>query len=420
MKTKILLTFFLTLGFTPLFSDTIVLKSGKKIEGVSIEKNSDDYVIARSQEGYIISINKSNIESLNNEKLAPSSKDYSFTFVQFMWNDVPFRGYSVYGERLSQRNNQPYKSFYDAWNLVSGLSFTTPIENLKISMNMYMPTAHRSRRDNDYYYQVAAGDKTDYTDDMVKSIINGKYEGNLNWSNASIARQRKENNGLKDIFDTLILYNWNTKIGNVTTGFYFANNNNITPITLGELVVGWKPRVLEFLNPSYTAYYRFTSEAGGGNNSTSNHRFDISHTFFNESDFKITPSVSSGYQLKNNSSDRRHGVSDISPGVKFEFKNFFLSFTDMYRPDVRLYDNGSDLGVYKDVNKNDGLTTDPSKVHGINNRVALKEIDNIVANSGLNGDAEKERLKIALTEKYQQQKVVKHYYRVAFGYSLKF
>ena len=173
-------------------------------------------------------------ETVNNTQPKEEPK-YPITFTQFLWNDVPFRGYSVLGDRLAQRDNKSYESMQHAWNVTTGLSFTTPIDGLSISMNVYSPTAHRQNKDNDYFFQSTPGNTTNYNTIVTNSINSGNAnllidEAIKKNTDPSSIRLRKERNGLKDIFDTSILYKWNTRMGKVTTGFYFANNDNFNPM----------------------------------------------------------------------------------------------------------------------------------------------------------------------------------------------
>ena len=364
-------------------------------------------------------------ETVNNTQPKEEPK-YPITFTQFLWNDVPFRGYSVLGDRLAQRDNKSYESMQHAWNVTTGLSFTTPIDGLSISMNVYSPTAHRQNKDNDYFFQSTPGNTTNYNTIVTNSINSGNAnllidEAIKKNTDPSSIRLRKERNGLKDIFDTSILYKWNTRMGKVTTGFYFANNDNFNPITLGELVVGLEFPFWKVINPSYTAYYRFTSEGGGGGNGTSNHRLNISHTFFSENKINFTTSLAAGYHYHTNQSDFRSGVSDITPKIQVNFGSFFINFFDMIRPDSKVYDAGG-FGVIKNSNRADGRVDDPSKVHGIQNQFVVEQIGRGVDNL-LTGDTSgygREALKAQLIQSYQQQKFVQHIYFFTIGYSLKF
>lgn len=405
-----------------LFLCTLSISAQKTKEENPSETTNDKGLLSET------TTSKDNVKlsSTTNPTSKEEPKSYPITFTQFLWNDIPFRGYSVLGDRLAQRDNKSYESMQHAWNVTTGLSFTTPIEGLSISMNVYSPTAHRQNKDNDYFFQSAPGNTTDYTSTVTNSIqsanpnllIDAAIKKN---ADPSSIRMRKERNGLKDIFDTAIMYKWNTRLGKVTTGFYFANNDNFNPITLGELVVGLEFPFWKIINPAYTAYYRFTSEGGGGGNGTSNHRLSISHTFFSENIINFTTSLAAGYQYHTNQSDFRSGVSDITPKFQINFGSFFVNFFDMIRPDSRVYDAGG-FGVIKNSNRADGRVDDPSKVHGAQNQFVVEQItrgvDNLMAND-TSGYA-REALKAQMIQTYQQQKFVQHIYFFTIGYSIKF
>ena len=416
MKTNILVFYFFLISVFSIYTETIELQNGKQLQNVTIEKENDDHLIIKSEDGYLIHIEKSKVKNLDSMKDNNTSKKYSVTFTQYMWNDVPFRGISVLGERTSVRDNSPYRSFYQAWNLVNGLSFVTPDEHLSISMNVYSPTVHRINKDIDYRYQTAPGDSIDYKDKLIASANAKVFQPDYD---PFAVKKRRERNGLKDIFDTSIMYKWNSKIGKITTGFYFANNVNYSPITLGELVVGIDFPFLEAINPSYTAYHRFTSEAGGGGNGSSNHRLSLSHTFLKDEWFNFTTALSSGYQYLNNQTDHKFGVSDITPRLQLNFGNIFMAVADMYRPDSRLYDNPTKNAIYPDTNKNDGKVNDPSKLHGSTNQFVVEQIGKGVDSLGMGG-IETATVKQSLIQNYQQQKFMKHVIIVTFGYSIKF
>ncbi|MCB1191567.1 MAG: hypothetical protein H7A23_05365 [Leptospiraceae bacterium] len=392
-----------------------------------------------SQEGELDEPNAKYLEALKKEK------KYHLTLNQSFSNDIWFRGSSVLGERLTMRNNTPYQTLYQSWNIVTGFSYETPIEGLAISMNVYSPTAHRSNIDNDHLMQSAPGDSTDYTSQFVNSMMGQGYTSDPLCPGVAAANQsfcsaalkngvdptsikfRKDKNGLKDIWDTSIGYNWKSKIGIITTGFYFANNNNYftgsnVPIMLGELVVGVKFPFLAKYNIAYTAYYRFTSEAGGGGNGGSNHRISFSRTFLEKKFINFTISSSAGYQHITN---QVMGVSDISPKIQVNFGSIYVSFMDAIRPYSRLYDN-STQGVYTNSNVADGRVDDPSKVHGIKNQFIVEQIQSGVDNLQTNGTIAdstgytREVLKLKLVQNYQQQKFVKNLFFATIGYSKKF
>jgi len=358
------------------------------------------------------------------------------TFNQYFSNDIWFRGFSVLGNKLSQRDNMAYDSIPQAWNVVTGVAYN-PTENISIGMNVYSPTAHRANRDNDYFMQTASGDKTDFSQKYLESALAGNpnilindalTRDKANPKDPSSIRMRKEKNGLKDIFDASFTYKYNTRFGKVITGAYIANNDNYN-VTLGELVTGLEFPFLKAISPTYTSYYRVTSEGGGGGNGTSNHRLSISHKFFPDKELNFTASLAAGYQYHNNLSDYRSGVSDITPKLQVNYGGMYFSVLDMIRPDSSLWDTTTGFGsagVYKDTNHRDGRVEDPSKVHGIQNQIVVDSITRAVDNySAANSGADpngygREAIKAHLIQNYQQQKFVHHIFHFTVGYSLKF
>ena len=358
------------------------------------------------------------------------------TFNQYFSNDIWFRGFSVLGNKLSQRDNMAYNSIPQAWNVVTGVAYN-PTENFSIGMNVYSPTAHRANRDNDYYMQTAPGDKTDFSQKYLESAQSGNpsilindalTRDKANPKDPTSIQMRKEKNGLKDIFDASFTYKYNTRFGKVITGAYIANNDNYN-VTLGELVTGLEFPFLKALSPTYTSYYRVTSEGGGCGNGTSNHRLSISHKFFADKEFNITANLAAGYQYHTNLSDYRSGVSDITPKLQFNYGGMYFSVLDMIRPDSSIWDTSSGFGsagVYKDTNRRDGRVEDPSKVHGLQNQLVVNSITKGVDDySAMNSGADpngygREAIKAHLVQNYQQQKFVHHIFHFTVGYSLKF
>lgn len=358
------------------------------------------------------------------------------TFNQVFTNDNTFRGFSVLGNKLSQRDNRAYDSLPQAWNVVNSLSYS-PSENFYILMNVNSPTAHRANRDNDYFMQSAPGNKTDFTQKYLESVQSGNpnilindalTRDRANPKDPTAIRMREERNGLKDIFDSTFAYKYNTKLGKIVTGAFIANNPNYN-VGVGDLIAGIEFPFLKALNPAFTSYYRVSSEGGGGGNGTSNHRLSISHKFLADKEFNITLSLAAGYQYLNNLTDRRSGFSDIAPKVQFNYGGMFMNIIDMIRPDSSLWDTTTGFGtagVYADTNHRDGRVDDPSKVHGLQNQIVVDTINRGLDNySAMNPGADpsgfgREAIRAHLVQNYQQQKFVVHVFHFTVGYSLKF
>ncbi|MCE9501233.1 MAG: hypothetical protein K8R21_12170, partial [Leptospira sp.] len=230
-----------------------------------------------------------------------------FTLIQFFANDVNFRGTSIYGEKLSRRNQEGYKSFNDAWLVSSNIIFHLPIPGLKFLFTSNNPIENRSNKDADQRFQTSPG-----ADDQTAKLNQAIQTGSFSFDPSAV-RSRKEQNGLRDVFIGQMYYDWETKAGGFRTGFFFLNNQNYpAKFNLGEWVFGFRPDVLKFLNPELTMFYRFTSELNGLNNGNIHIRAIIKHEFFKEEFFRVTPILEAGYQAANNNTDRRNGVSDIT------------------------------------------------------------------------------------------------------------
>ena len=184
---------------------------------------------------------------------------------------------------------------------------------------------------------------------------------------------------------------------------------------VGNYFVGYKFPFLTMLNPSVTTYFRFTSEAAGINQGNSHHRFSISYEFFKGQSFRIVPEIQTGYQYMNNNIDRKIGVTDISTSVRFIYKLFAFTVTDVYRPNVYMFDNvrsypNSSSGYAVDTNSNDGRTADPSKIYGTYNNFVREYIQANVPAS----------LQNIVLENYQSQKIPQHIFTFSLGYTLRF
>lgn len=357
-------------------------------------------------------------------------------FFQYLSNDNTFRGFSVLGNKLSQRDNTSYNSIPQAWNITTGISFY-PSENLTIGINIYTPTAHRSNRDSDSFLQSSPGDKADFTNSYLESVNSGNPNILVNDAltrdrtkprDPSSIRLRNERNGLRDFIDASVLYKYNTRVGKLVTGSFMANNDNYNVSAL-DLIAGIEFPFLKSLNPAFTSFFRMTSEGGGGSNGTSYHKLSFSHKLFEEKDFNVTLSLGAGYQYLTNLSEKRSGISDITPTIQFNYKGLYLGILDMIRPDARLWDSPTrfgNAGVYADTNHRDGRVDDPSKVHGIQNRIAIDLISTRVDElSAMNPGADpngyaREALKAFLIQRYQQQNFVHHVLHFSLGYSIKF
>ncbi|MBE7412473.1 MAG: hypothetical protein HS129_10525 [Leptospiraceae bacterium] len=353
---------------------------------------------------------------IENKDTKPITPQNEFDVTQVIANDLNFRGSSVLGEKLARRNLQPYESFSNAWLISSNVAFILPATGFKLFFTSNNPIENRGNRDTDFRYQSSPGG-TDQTSTVIRDVgrlTDTKDPASITYDPNAV-RMRREQNGLRDSFTMQLYYDWETKAGGFRTGMFYLNNQNYpSRFNLGEFVLGWKFPFLKFLNPALTTYYRFTSDTGSAYHANIHFRFTMNHEFNKGEFFRFTPSVEAGYQTANNTTDRRTGATDVTTKLQFNFGHFLISFTDVYRPDTYMYDNDRTypkIGKYSDINPADGRTVDPSKSVGLINNLVLDQISKLnTIDVG----------KMALTQSYQEQKIVKHIYIVQIGYNKKF
>jgi len=344
------------------------------------------------------------------DSIKKEEKKTEFILSQSLANDVFIFGNSLYGERLSRRNNERYQPVSDGLILGTFVNFVTPIPGLKINLVVADPLVGRNNTDNDFFYQSTQGGK-DETEKVVRSI-----QGNQIGYDPNQIRQRKENNGLRDYFIGQIGYEWNTSIGQFSTGFFIINSNNYpTNTSAMNYTFGWKPGFLAVVKPEFVSNYRISSETNGLNQGNSHHRLGFSHEFDLSKDWKLTPGIQSGFQYFNNNTDRRTGVTDITAKVQVNYSFMNFSISDVYRPSLFLFDNDRAFpkpsGVSSDGNPEDGKVTDPSKIHGTANQVAAATIQSLSLDPVT---------KDSLLNSYQQQHLPKHHIVFNVGYMAKF
>ncbi|MBW0432868.1 hypothetical protein [Leptospira yasudae] len=339
-----------------------------------------------------------------------TDKKPEFGFSQSLSNDVFVLGNSLFGEKLSRRNNESYTDFSPGLILGTFVNFFTPIPGFRLNLISANPLIGRSNTDNDFFYQSSPGGP-DETNKVVQSLQSGQlgYDPNQ-------IRPRKENNGVRDYFIGQIVYEWNTSIGQFFTGFLTVNSANYpSNASLFNYTFGWKPSYLSYLKPELVSNFRLSSETNGLNQGNSHHRAAISHEYELTKDWKLTPGMQVGYQYFNNNTDRRSGVTDITAKVQLNFKDVNVSVSDVYRPDQYLFDNdrvyAKPTGVASDSNANDGKETDPSKIHGTYNQTMASAIQSLALDTAS---------KNYLLNSYQQQHLPKHHFIVSLGYVAKF
>jgi hypothetical protein len=413
-------------------AETVNLQDGSSFEYEAVVSESPEAVIFARKDGVLIRMDrkklKSDFPSKLSKNITPASESAipsvpavenqakneekpQFQVTQQMGNDLVVLGSSVFGERLARRNAESYKQFNEAWNLATNVVFLTPIPQFRTNIIVVNPLVGRNNRDVDGFFQSSPGG-ADQTNQVAQTLSTGVllYDPNQ-------VRQRVERNGLRDALIGQFAYEWNTKIGDIGTGVFFVNSQSGgVNSELGSYTLSWKPGfdITRFVNLQFNSFYRFTSDVGGIFQGNSQHRASISHEFFQGQFFRITPSVSTGYQYFNNNTDRRSGFADISSRLQFNFGPLFLALNDVFRPTLSLFDNSTyypTIGRYKDTNGNDGNTVDPSRAYGNTNKLVTDQI----ANSGY-----PDIVRESLTNSYQQQKIHRHQFIINIGYSVRF
>ncbi|HNK58935.1 MAG TPA: hypothetical protein PLL86_22170, partial [Leptospiraceae bacterium] len=322
-------------------------------------------------------------------------------------NDGAFQGASLFGERQSRRNNQSYKSFSQAWFLTSSVELLGLPKQFQISFTTMNPLVDRTNTDSDLYFQ-----STPSGANQNKLVSNSINSGTLQYDPNQV-KPRKEKNALTDYLFTRLNYEHTTKLGSFGVGFIFINVNDPAYVMRGYFTVSWKPPVLQFLNPVLSINNKMLSEYGGIFQGDHNYRLSIGHEFFKERLIHVTPSLVVGYQDVNNNQNMKKGISDISPRLQFNISNFYVALNYMYRATPALADTKNytpDIGVYPDSNQNDGKTIDPSKAYGYKNNFIT---DSIAANSP------NDLVRHVLTDRYQQQHIVRGIFFFNIGYTVR-
>ena len=119
----------------------------------------------------------------------PTETKHDFTITQYYANDINFRGLSIYGEKLSRRNQESYKSFAESWFLSTNVIFHLPLPGLKFLLTSNNPLENRSNKDADLRFQTTPGG-----DEQVSKFNRAIQSGVFDYDpNALILRmQRKQ------------------------------------------------------------------------------------------------------------------------------------------------------------------------------------------------------------------------------------
>lgn len=428
MRLNQFIIFIFLLQFARLYAVTIETKSGKVFESVQVVEETDKIIEFSDSHGIITRIRKDNIKKISDDKpqdtpeenadesipipmpAQPKKTDIpeqSVLLNQSISNDGAFQGASLFGERQSRRNGESYKSFSQAWFLTSSVDLLGLPKQFQITFTAMNPLVDRTNTDSDLYFQSTPGGAN-----QNKLVTNSINSGTLQYDPNQV-KPRKDKNALTDYLFTRLNYEHTTKLGSFGAGFIFINVNDPSYVMRGYFTVSWRPPFLQALNPVLSINNKMLSEYGGIFQGDHNYRLSIGHEFLKDKLIHITPSLVVGYQDVNNNQNMKKGLSDISPRLQFNLANYYLAFNYMYRPTPALADNKNytpDIGTYADSNQNDGKTIDPSKAYGYKNNYIT---DSISANSP------NELVRHVLTDRYQQQHIVRGIFFFNIGYTLR-
>lgn len=438
---------FFVFGISEALSEEVKLKSGKVLKNLKLEKETEDSYLFTWEDSIPVRIWKSDVDSIRkseNEKDLPNpagasplplqtpepKKSFDVSWTQSLTNDVFINGNSLFGNAFDRRGGLQYSNLPRSLVLDSVASIQTPIEGLTLTIRDSSPLTARNNRDVDGVFQARPYGPEVPPEEAAKDL-------NTN-------RMRKEPNGLRDIVGTVLNYKWKTaKAGDWNVSWIYVSSSQPS-FSLGLFAVGWALPVFKYLNPTYAYNIRYTSERIGGAgiggekdqesgyptnafNGTMFHRFSLHHEYEIAKDWKIQPGVDFGYQYYNDNIDKRSGFKNIDYKVIIRYMSFFLSFTDVYRPNTYMVDNNyyypNSVGAQNSgtvpgatwvtpltSNQGDGFTVDPSKGYGLVNSYILSTIEN----SNLDPN-----LKQALVNRHLEQKIPLHSIIWSFGYSIR-
>ncbi|TGK56250.1 hypothetical protein EHQ57_16015 [Leptospira wolffii] len=429
-------------GFSEVLGDEVKLKSGKILKNLKMEKEAEDSYIFSLEDSIPVRIRKSDIEAITkSEELVPGDKTatipspgpkkhFDLIWTQSLTNDIFINGNSLFGNGYARRNDLSYSNVPGSLILDTSANIQTPLEGLTLTVRDSSPLTSRTNRDVDGVYQSRPyGPGVD-----AETAI----------QDSNTYRKRKEPTGLRELVATVVNYKWSTsRIGDWNVSWIYVSSSQPS-FALGLIGVGWALPVFKYVNPTYAYNIRYTSERIGGSsiggekdqesgyptngfNGSMFHRFSLHHEYEIAKDFKVQPGVDFGYQYYNDNIDKRSGFKNIDYKVVVRYLAFFLSVTDVYRPNTYMIDNNyyypnsvgaQNVGTVPGAtwvqpltsNSGDGLTVDPSKGYGLTNSYIL----NAIENSNLDPN-----LKQALVNHHLEQKIPLHSIIWSFGYSVR-
>ncbi|MDV6237470.1 hypothetical protein CH379_017690 [Leptospira ellisii] len=386
-------------------------------------------------------------------------------------SDFIWRGLSFSGEMANRRRNDSYPSTTFVPSYQPTININTPLKGFMVQFWGNFQLTERNDRDNDGRFQLYPGGSgpaypgqgSPYTpadpDLQNNNCVFQTQDNVLNGTpgpgptcGGLMPKPYKEQNGMKradGLFYAFYYTFEKTSWGKFTVGTWFYNTFNKNPAyasaplggynSLAAQGVGssnnysnqvirlawqeyyffWQLPFLSYLTPTISFYTQISAEnasLAAGKNYLSLY---ISHEYFSDKFFRITPAVNVGYAMSNNIVDNRNGIQDITSSLTFYFGKFFIKGNHVYRPNLYMYDTDNYYGAtggYVNRNTKDGLIVDPSKVNGPVNQYILDQI----ANSPLIPDAGDGSLRQAIRESYLLQKIPAHLFWFSVGFSHSF
>ncbi|TGM07202.1 hypothetical protein EHQ76_04840 [Leptospira barantonii] len=385
--------------------------------------------------------------------------------------DFIWRGLSFSGEMANRRRNDSYPSTTFVPSYQPTIDINTPLKGFKIQFWGNFQLTERNDKDNDGRFQLFPGGPgpsypgqgnpfTAPNPDLLNQSCVYDTQNNVMGGNYATGptcggltpTAHKEQNGMKradGLFYAFYYTFEKTSWGKFTVGTWFYNtfnknpayistplggynslaaqgitssnntSNQITRLAWQEYYIFWQLPFLSYLTPTISFYTQMSQENAGlaaGKNYLSLY---MSHEYFAEKFFRITPAVNIGYEMSNNIVDNRYGIQDITSSLTFYFGKFFIKGNHVYRPNLYMYDTDNYYGAtggYVNRNTKDGLIVDPHKVNGPVNQYLLDQI----ANSPLIPDAGDGSLRQAIRESYLLQKIPAHLFWFSVGFSHSF
>ncbi|PJZ41606.1 hypothetical protein CH370_09155 [Leptospira kmetyi] len=391
---------------TPLQKNKIDGNRGVRLAGNSKDFSNDD---DDDEEADLLQ-DTSMTETKRNQSEDEDEDEEIIVNVELM-SDFVFRGNTFGSESISQRDNVKYSSFLPAYTFQPSIEIPiTKRLTLEFWFNLFL--THKGDRDSDQRFLQAGPGEPELLN-YYQPYLN---QGVLPFDPRSV-HQFKEENGLKwdDGGEILADYKLSeSKFGKFSTGFF--SYNAFLPknrFSWTQVYIAWEIPFLTYLNPKLSFFK--TTDPGNDSPTTGINKgwgyipFELSHEFKITQKFKITPTTSAGYIIRNNPQDNLSGFSDITSNLKLEYDGFYLTANMAYRPNLEIYDSSYFFdNITTSDSMRDGRTIDPSKQYGALNN-SVRDV--------INRNFSDPLVQKFILENYQSQHIKREIYYFSFGYS---